>query len=154
MNCFDRSDCEHVEKYAETMVEKKKKKNSTSHKSMWQFTKVVSDARAKALARKQRTPRAPKAASVSDRKINPQPRDEEPAQRFVPPFAKVWKDMRENRWVVRLKPYGSLSRSWTVYGEIGAFGRCAAWSWHMNGMGGQGACPFPWVQEHEWRSGA
>lgn len=154
LECFDKGDEELVKKYKGDLLDNRS--GSASHKSVWAFTKKVVEAKAAAAAKarpRQKAKSAPKGA----RTFNPRPADllsEASAQAYVPGGAKVWKDGRENRWVVRYKPYGSISRSWTVYGEIGAFGRCAAWAWAMHVEAGLHPCPFPWVSKYEWRSGA
>jgi hypothetical protein len=48
------------------------------------------------------------------------------AQELMPPGAHIWKDLRENRFRCVYKPYGSASRSWTVYGEMNAFKKAVA----------------------------
>lgn len=135
------------------------KTSSPAYKTMWKFTREVVEARLKAQAKAQPRSKQPKqrAISQSDRKFNPQPADGfemDCALRYLPEGAKVWKDQRENRWVIRYPPFGAISRSWTVYGEVGAFGRCAAWAWAMHSQSGQGNCPFPWVSRLDWRSAA
>lgn len=155
VQCFDKGDEEIVKKYKNDMLDAKH--GSAAHNSLWQYTKQVNESKAKAKAKGRAKVQQSRTLTAADRKFNPKPADllsEASAQSYLPDNAKVWKDGRENRWVIRFKPYGSISRSWTVYGEIGAFGRCAAWAWAQNEAAGLQPCPFPWLSQYSWHSGA
>lgn len=154
--CFDQGDVDFIERYQNEFVGAKK--SSVAYKSLWEYTRQVQAAAAKSAPTLARAPRTNARASATERRFNPKPADllpEGEAQKFLPEGAKVWKDGRENRWVVRFSPFGSLSRSWTVYGEVGALGRVAAWAWEKAVESGRCAkCPHQWIAEYDWRSGA
>ena len=80
------------------------------------------------------------------------------ARKYLPPAssARLWKDMVWcDRWLVKYTPYGTLSRSFQLYGEINALARCLNWVWHHHGLTNPGVvCPYPWVLEADWKVGA
>jgi hypothetical protein len=80
------------------------------------------------------------------------------ARQYLPPAspARLWKDMVWcDRWLVKYAPYGTLSRSFQLYGEVNALARCLNWVWYHHGLTNPGVqCPFPWVLEADWKVGA
>ena len=62
---------------------------------------------------------------------------------------KLSKDLSENRFVVRMEPFGSSSRSWTLHGETRAFAHTAAWaSEQWSDLTGE-SCPHAFISEVE-----
>lgn len=80
------------------------------------------------------------------------------ARTYLPPSssARLWKDtVWCDRWLVKYTPYGTLTRSFQLYGEINALARCLNWVWHHHGLTSPGVvCPYPWVLEADWKVGA
>jgi hypothetical protein len=79
------------------------------------------------------------------------------AQQFCPLGARLYKDVIWcNRWQIYLPPFGQLSRSFGLYGEVGALKKCLRWGWEHHALGrGTFAevCPFPWLAATDWRVG-
>lgn len=155
-DCFDQGDVDFIDKYQNELVGGKK--GSPSYKPLWEYTRKVQTAAAKSAPKQARAPRTGSRPRAAERKFNPKPADllpEAEAQKFVLEGAKVWKDGRENRRIVRFRPFGGLSRSWAVYGDVGALGRAAAWACAKVVESGRCAkCPHQWIAEYDWRSGA
>ena len=75
---------------------------------------------------------------------------QEEAQAWLPPGAKVWKDSLSCRWKVVYRPFGSLSRSWKMHGDVGSMRQVAAWAWHQSAEAGLGQSESPWLQGVTW----
>ena len=70
----------------------------------------------------------------------------EQAQLFLPPTASVAKSVLDNRWRIKWCVY-ARSRSWTLYGELDAFARCAKYAWaEFTKTSGQ-ECPFKFIRD-------
>jgi hypothetical protein len=83
---------------------------------------------------------------------------ESDARQYLPPGspARIWKDLAWcDRWQVKYAPYGTLSRSFQLYGEMNALARCLNWAWHFHTLTNPGqVCPYGWVLEADWRLSA
>ena len=69
---------------------------------------------------------------------------EEDALAFLPPGSLVTKSVLDNRWRIRWASF-SISRAWTLYGELEAFGICAIYLWDVFAKNGGFECPFEWI---------
>ncbi len=72
---------------------------------------------------------------------------------YMPPTGRLYKVQAINYWTVVMKPEGTLSRSWNLYGEQRALGKCLRWCWEQATKMGAGECPWQWVKDiGDWRS--
>ena len=81
------------------------------------------------------------AAAVASRYL-----DEADALLFLPPDSKTQKSAKDNRWRCSW-PTFKRSRTWTLYGDLDAFARCARYVWEnftrFNGL----ECPWKFIND-------
>lgn len=158
---FDEADKIVVEKY---LADINQPDTDGYSDAVWKFAKKVRAAKAAAAAagkgkargrgRQQggAQPRAKQAKHVHTPAIACGITEEE-ARPLVAPGARLYKYNAENRWICTMPPYGTCSRSWTVYGETVSLLKVCAWTWHCEKKSGGDDCPYPEVAETDWRAG-
>ena len=64
------------------------------------------------------------------------------AMSLLPPRGRISQDAANNRWLGELRPHGTVSRSWPLYGESQALVLVASqlWAWHSAATGDD--CPW------------
>ncbi|MAC17906.1 MAG: hypothetical protein CMC97_06380 [Flavobacteriales bacterium] len=78
---------------------------------------------------------------------------QEEASAFIAPTARLYKAVESNRWKVWYPGRKGISRSWLLYGEILALGKCTAWTWHCHEEATGEECPHEWIKKIDWRVG-
>ena len=74
---------------------------------------------------------------------------EKDATAIMPPDGSVKKSPVDNRWRVAWSVY-TISRSWSMYGEVHAFFICAAFCWHHYTLVTGIECPHEFLKEISW----
>lgn len=140
--CFDASDLRQVEQFGESV--KKSEHGSTSFEfKLVSFHRECAKREAGGRAKRPKFKRLPMPShGVS----------QEEAQAFLPPGARLSRDVPNGRWLVVWKPFGSISRSWSFWGEIPSLAKVLKWAWeHYTRMEGH-SCPHKWVAAAEWKN--
>lgn len=135
--CFDASDLQQVDSFLESP---KKCESKTP-----EFRAKVVD-----FARKTRPRR--REVKPKGQGSGPKPNmTQAEAQAFLPPGARISKDVPNSRWLVVWRPYGTISRSWPCWGETASLAQVLKWAWeHAERVQGR-RCPYDWVDSAQWR---
>ena len=64
------------------------------------------------------------------------------AQPYFPFQARVFRDSWSMRWTAFWPGRGSISRSFQLYGEVGALTLCCRWAWELSATLHDQPCPF------------
>lgn len=138
--CFDASDVKLVQEFSENS-----KKSELAASSFQE--KVV------AYHRSRKPPSERPKAQKSTRLPKPQPGlSQADAQAYLPPGARMSRDVPNSRWLVVFKPHGTISRSWPCWGEIPALAKVCKWAWEHYSRLEQRECPHSWIAEARWQN--
>lgn len=141
--CFDASDVKQVQQYAESTKTAETKASSFEEKLRDYHRSCRPRSQAKAKA----------SASVGRRLPKPAPGiSQANAQAFLPPGGRLSKDAPNSRWLVVMRPHGTISRSWPCWGEVESLAKVCKWAWEHHTRLEGGACPHDWIQEARWQN--
>lgn len=155
LQTFNESDKAHINKYVDSIVKEPKKKEFSEE--LWSRTQkawtTTSTASTTTTGKKKRKVdpsrnRPGREQMLVEAKCIPL----EMARQWTPPGTVLSKDAPNSRWLIKYPPFGSLSRSWALYGETTSLKCCLAWSWHVHQKATGEEIPWPWMVEIDWKS--
>ena len=143
--CFEGTDAEDVERHVQAG-------RSSAEVAFGAKVQEATAAYHRKVAGKRGAKNPPSAAKARGWKEVPKVLSQQDASTLLPPHQQctIWRDERCCRWQARFTGFGSLSRSWQLYGEVRSAVMRVKWCWdRFRALTGDDGIrpPYDWVEQ-------